>query len=42
MESEGGGLMGEYQVHYVTYFPKTKNAKDAFLCGLNPRWEYLC
>jgi hypothetical protein len=29
-EEEGGGLMGEYKVVYVTYFPKNVTIEEAF------------
>jgi hypothetical protein len=40
-EEEGGGLMGEYKVVYVTYFPKNVTIEEAFLQGLNPKWKNI-
>ena len=40
-EEEGGGLMGEYKVVYVTYFPKNVTIEEAFLQGMKPKWEKL-
>jgi len=46
-ESEGGGLGGEYESHYVVYPPffdlNTDSAiQQAFEAGLNAKWEYVC
>jgi hypothetical protein len=40
MKTEGGGIVGEYQAHYVAYPPNDNS--DAFLAGLNAKWEYIC
>jgi hypothetical protein len=42
MRSEGGGLSGEYEAHYVCYFPTTQDPKEAFLYGIGHKWEYIC
>ena len=42
-EHVDGGLCGDYMSHYVVYFPEIEmGTKDAFILGLNTKWEYLC
>jgi hypothetical protein len=40
-ETEGGGIVGEYEAHYVVY-PPADNLIDHFVLGLNAKWEYVC
>lgn len=47
IETEGGGLMGEYRAHYVIYIPdKLKSKNDAFVAGVmaagNEKWIRVC
>ena len=40
--TEGGGICGEYESHYVIYIPKTTSVEKAFFAGLDAEWEYVC
>jgi hypothetical protein len=40
--TEGGGICGEYEAHYVAYIQKTKSIEAAFLAGLKCEWKYIC
>jgi hypothetical protein len=40
--TEGGGICGEYEAHYVAYIPNTRSVEKAFLAGLSNPWEYIC
>jgi hypothetical protein len=42
MVTEGGGIVGEYEAHYVCYFPATQDPRKAFLAGISRKWEYIC
>ena len=41
VESEGGGLMGDYKQVYIAYYPKNLNYRDTFLAGLTYNWKPL-
>lgn len=38
---EEGGLMGDYKLIWVIYFPKNVTVEDAFVLGLNGNWIKL-
>jgi len=47
IRTEGGGLMGEYEAHYVTYLPRYDlvpacSDEESFEEGLNAKWEFIC
>ncbi len=38
---EEGGLMGDYKLVWIVYFPKNVTVEDAFVLGLNNKWKQL-
>jgi len=41
LETEGGGLIGDYKQVYVAYYPKTLTANNSFFEGLYYEWKPL-
>jgi hypothetical protein len=41
-ETEGGGLAGEYEAHYVVYPLNVQTVELAFLAGMKAEWKFIC
>ena len=38
----GGGIMGEWEGHWVFYYPTTKDPKEIFDYCMKAEWEFIC